>query len=62
MASYAVAPRAIIISKLFNKFTSINKFFGIFLLIEIFLWGIFNKFYEMVDLLQELGMYRFNTA
>jgi hypothetical protein len=66
MASYAAVPASIIISRMLGKFTSINKFYGmligIFLLIQLFLFGFFANFMKWWNILQGIGIERFNVA
>lgn len=66
MASYSVAPASIIISKMFSKFSSINKIYGmlvgIFLLIQIFLFGFFANFMKWFNILRGIGIEKFNVA
>ncbi len=66
MASYSVAPASIIISKMFSKFSSINRIYGmlvgIFLLIQLFLFGFFANFMKWLNILRGIGIERFNVA
>lgn len=62
MASYAVIPASIIISKMLNRFNSINKFVGIFLMAELFLFGLSANFMKWWHALYGTAGEMFNAA